>query len=150
MSFSRHFLSSVLLAGTVFAAATLPLVMLGSKPIAIQLEGKPVFTGQFKDLAGPYVGLSLALSIGTGIGNLGLLRWYQSARKLNLVEEQMVALKQQLNEKEALVESLKFSPTRLQATGLEHFLQDQAIVGRAQRAQLSSNGGAALEQQVYL
>jgi hypothetical protein len=122
MSFSKHLLSSVFLAGAVFVAATLPLATFGSKPVAIQLESKPVFTGQFKELAAPYLGLVLAMSIGAGATNLAVMRWHQSARKLGMVNSQMSALKQQLIEQEALIEHLRFSPTRLQATGLEQFL----------------------------
>jgi hypothetical protein len=125
MSFSKHLLSSVLLAGAVFAAATLPLATLGSKPVAIQLESKPVFTGQFKELAAPYLGLVLAMSIGAGATNLAVMRWHQSARKLGAVNNQMSALKQQLMEQEALIENLRFSPTRLQTTGLEQFLPNE-------------------------
>jgi hypothetical protein len=125
MSFFRHLLASVLLSGTVFAATTLPLVTFGSKPVAIQLEGRPVFIGQFKDLAAPYLGLALALSIGAGVTNLAVLRWYQSSRALGLATDRLSALKQQLTEAEALVETLKFSPTRLQAAGLERFLQEE-------------------------
>lgn len=103
-------------------AATLPLATFGSKPVAIQLESKPVFTGQFKELAAPYLGLVLAMSIGAGATNLAVMRWHQSARKLGMVNHQMSVLKQQLIEQETLIEHLKFSPTRLQATGLEQFL----------------------------
>jgi hypothetical protein len=138
MSFPRHLLSSVLLAGTVFAASIVPLATLGSKPVAIQLEGRPVFTGQFKELAAPYVGLTLALSIGAGITNLAILRWQQSSRKSELLEGQISALKQQLNEKEALVESFHFSPSRLQASGLEQFLHDKTVVARMQRPTLAN------------
>lgn len=133
MSFSKHLLSSVLLAGTIFAAATVPLVTLGSKPVAIQLEGKPVFVGQFKELAAPYMGLVLALSIGAGATNLAVMRWHQSSRKLNLAESEVSTLKQQLNEKEVLIETLKFSPSRLQASGLERFLPEDAVTARLQR-----------------
>jgi hypothetical protein len=136
MSFSRHLLSSVLIAGTVLAAATLPLATLGAKPVAVQLEGKPVFTGQFKELAGPYLGLALALSIGAGVTNLAVMRWYQASRELGLAEQQLSGLQQRLNEKEALLESLQFSPARLQANGLERFSSDMA--GRMQRAQLGT------------
>lgn len=143
MSFSRHLLSSVLLAGAVFVAATLPLATLGSKPVAIQLESKPIFTGQFKELAAPYLGLALAMSIGAGATHLAVMRWHQSSQKLGLVKDQMSALKQQLSEQEALIEQLKFSPTRLQASGLEQFLpteiQDSKRTAPVQAQQVSAS-----------
>lgn len=125
MSFSKHLLSSVFLAGAVFVAATLPLATFGSKPVAIQLESKPVFTGQFKELAAPYLGLVLAMSIGAGVTNLAVMRWHRSAQKLGVINNQMSTLKQQLTEQEALIEHLRFSPTRLQASGLEQFLPNE-------------------------
>lgn len=128
MSFSRHLLSSVLIGGTVFAAATLPLATLSTKPVAIQMEGKPVFTGQFKELAGPYLTLALALSIGAGATHLSVMRWYRTWRDLESTQKQLTALRQQLHEKEALVESLRFAPSRLQANGLEKFLSEEAAV----------------------
>jgi hypothetical protein len=124
MSFYRHLFASALLSGTVFAASVLPLAAFGSKPLAIQLEGRPVFTGQFKDLSGSYLSLALALSIGTGVANLAVLNWYQSARRLRQSKVQLSALEQQLAEKDSLIEALKFSPTRLQASGLERFLDN--------------------------
>lgn len=125
MSFPRHLLSSAFLAGAVFVAATLPLATLASKPVAIQLESKPVFTGQFRELAAPYLGLVLAISLGTGATNLAVMRWFQSSRKLGLAENQMSALKQQMLEQAALIENLKFTPARLQASGLDQFLPNE-------------------------
>jgi hypothetical protein len=124
MSFYRHLFASALLSGTVFAASVLPLAAFGSKPLAIQLEGRPVFTGQFKDLSGSYLSLALALSIGAGVANLAVLRWYQSSRRLGQSKAQLSALEQQLAEKDSLIEALRFSPTRLQASGLERFLDN--------------------------
>lgn len=144
MSFSKHLLSSVLLAGTVFVAATLPLVTLGSKPVAIQLEGKPIFVGQFKDLSGLYLSLALTLSIGAGATNLAVVRWHQAARKLDLAKNQLTTLEQQIAEKEALIESLRFSPSRLQASGLERFLPDEAPATRMQRSPVPANAEATV------
>lgn len=136
MSFLRHLLGSLLLSGTVFAAATLPLATFGNKPVAIQSEGQPVFTGPFKDLAGPYLGLSLVLSVGAGVTNLAVLRWHRASQTLGQTEAQLLALKQQLSDKDALIENLRFSPTRLQAAGLERFLQEDSQPARTAEPQV--------------
>jgi hypothetical protein len=125
MSLSRCFLSSALLAGVVFSAATLPLTALGSKSVTIQLEEEPVFIGQVKEIAGPYLGLATAISLGAGVVSLATAGWRQSSRKVSLAEEQMSTLKQQLTENMALIESLKYSEARLEASGLEFFLKDE-------------------------
>ncbi len=132
MSFYRHLFASVLLAGTVFAAATLPLATFGSKSVAIQFEGRPVLTGRLKDLAAPYLGLALTLSIGAGVTNLAVLRWYQASRQAKLSAEQLATLQQQIVEKESLIETLKFAPSRLQAAGLERFLPEEPRSARSQ------------------
>jgi hypothetical protein len=133
MTFSRNLLSSVLLAGAVFAVATFPLAVSGSKQVAIQVEGKPAFAGPFRDLSTPYLGLALAMSIGAGVTHLSLKSWQAAARKLNRAEEQLAYLKQQLSEKEAVIESLTFSPQRLQVAGLDQFLQETPRKTRNQR-----------------
>jgi len=126
MTFSRCLLSSALLAGVVFCGSTFPLAALGSKPITIQLGEQQIFVGRIKEFAGPYLGFATAISIGVGAVSLATSGWQQSSRKLGKVEEQMSTLKQQLQEKEALLEDLKFSESRLSASGLKFFLEDKA------------------------
>ncbi|MBD2088417.1 hypothetical protein H6F67_00830 [Microcoleus sp. FACHB-1515] len=124
MSLSRCLLSSAVLAGTVFCGMTLPLAAFGSKPVTIQLEEKPVFVGQVEEFAAPYIGLATAISLAAGAASLATSGWRQSSRKLSQTETQMSTLKQQLSEKEALIEDIKFSQQRLSTSGLELFLQE--------------------------
>jgi hypothetical protein len=123
MNLSHRILSSTLLAGAVLSATLLPLVTLGSKPIIIQLEEKPVFVGPLRELAAPYVALATGLSLGVGAVSLSLLSWQQAARKMARREAEVAALQQQLTEKAASVEQLRFSSAKLQSSGLEQFLQ---------------------------
>lgn len=123
MNLSHRILSSTLLAGAVLSATLLPLVTLGSKPIIIQLEEKPVFVGPLRELAAPYVALATGLSLGVGAVSLSLLSWQQAARKIARREAEVAALQQQLTEKAAFVEQLRFSSAKLQSSGLEQFLQ---------------------------
>lgn len=126
MSLSRCLLSSAVLAGTVFCGMTLPLAAFGSKPVTVQLEEKPVFVGQVEEFAAPYIGLAAAISLAAGAASLATSGWRQSSRKLSQTETQMSTLKQQLTEKEALIEDIKFSQQRLSTSGLELFLEDEA------------------------
>jgi hypothetical protein len=120
--------SSALLSGIVFAAATLPLTMMGSQPITIKVSEEPVFSGRFEELSTPYLALTTVLSLGVGAATFGLLGWQLSSRKLSHAEEQIAALRQQIQEKEALLEHLKFSETKLQTTGLNLFLEPETAV----------------------
>jgi hypothetical protein len=127
MTVSHALVSSVLLSGVVFAATTVPLTLFGSQPVTVKLEEKPVFSGRLEELATPYLSFATAVSLGVGAATFGLLCWQTSARKLSRAEEQIAALKQQVQEKEALLEYLKFSDSRLQTAGLDSFLGDDAV-----------------------
>jgi hypothetical protein len=62
----KFVLTPVVVSAAVFAAMTLPLAIFGSKPVTIQLQQEPVFQGQLRDVATPYLGLATALSLGGG------------------------------------------------------------------------------------
>ena len=51
----KFVLTPVVLSATVFAALTLPLGVLGSKPVTINLQQEQVFQGQLRDVATPYL-----------------------------------------------------------------------------------------------
>jgi len=146
MSFPRTLLSSSLLAGVVFSAATLPMATMGSQPLMIHLENQPVFAGQVKELSGPYLGLATAVSLGAGITTLAMLNWSHVARKLSKVEDEVSDLRQQLKDKEAELESLRFSDTRLASAGLESFLDEVETVSPAAELLQHSLAQAEAEQ----
>ncbi|WP_448605001.1 hypothetical protein [Thermoleptolyngbya sp.] len=104
---------------------------MGSQPLTIHLENQPVFAGQVKELSGPYLGLATAVSLGAGVTALALLNWSHAARKLSKVEDEVSDLRQQLKDKEAELESLRFSDTRLVSAGLESFLDEVETVSPA-------------------
>lgn len=128
MNLSHRLLSSALLAGAVFSLTALPLTTLGSKSATIQLEGRPVFVGQLRELAGPYLALATGISLGVGAVSLAVSSWRQATDKLERQDAEIAGLKQQLNEKMALVERLRFSDTRLHSSGLEQFLQAEETI----------------------
>lgn len=122
---TKVLLPTTLLAGAVFSTLTLPLVLLGSKPVDIRVNEEPVFVGQIKDVAAPYVSLVGLASLGVGIAGIAIAGWRQSSRKSEQISEQLSGLQQQLQEKEAQLEQALFSESRLQAVGLDAFLTDQ-------------------------
>lgn len=128
MNLSHRLLSSALLAGAVFSVAALPLTTLGSKPVTIQLEEKPIFVGQLRELAGPYLALATGISLGVGAVSLAVSSWRYAAHKLERREAEIAALKQQLTEKTSLVERLRFSDAKLHSSGLEQFLQAEETI----------------------
>jgi type II secretory pathway pseudopilin PulG len=125
MTLAHGLLSSVLLSGVVFAASTLPLGLFGSEPVTLKIGERPTFSGRLEELATPYLAFTTILSLGIGVAATSLLGWQSSSQKLSRSEEQLAALKQQIQEKEALLEHLKFSDQKLQATGLDFFLESE-------------------------
>ncbi len=140
MSFPRHLLASSLFAATVFSAATFPLAAMGSQPLTIQLDEQPMFAGQIKELAGPYVGLATVISLGAGVASMAMMSWSKSSRKLGHAEDEMSVLRQELQNKENQIERLRFSDSKLAAAGLESFLEPKEV---AMTATLSTSEAVA-------
>lgn len=122
MATSRSLLFSVLLSGLVFSAAAVPLAILGSRPITVEVEEKPLLTGRLQDLASPYLSFALCLSAGAGLVALSMSEWRNTSRKLNQMRDRVSQLEQQLQQQEHQVERLKFSESRLQSQGLNFFI----------------------------
>lgn len=131
MSFSRSLISSALLSGALFTALLIPFTTLGSRPVTLQVDDQPVFSGRLDDLATPYLSFATALSLGFGAAAFSFLSWQASVQKLNRTEEQILGLRQKLDEREALLEHFKFSESKLQAAGLSFFLDSEMISDQA-------------------
>lgn len=132
MTTSRALVFSVCLSGLVFSTAALFLAAIGARPVTIQVEDKPLFSGQVQDLAPPYLSIVTGLSVGVGLTTFALFGWRAAARQLDQSAEQLSALKQRLQQQEGMVESLKFSEAKLQAAGLGFFLDGLSNHGAAQ------------------
>lgn len=127
-------LPATVLAGAVFSSLTVPLAVFGSGPVDIQLNQEPVFSGTVKDLAAPYVGVVGILSIGAGVAGVAIAGWQQSSRKSGQVEAKLSNLQRKLEEKESQLEAAMLAEHRLEASGLDFFLQDETLPNAAPRA----------------
>jgi hypothetical protein len=134
----KFILTPVVLSAAVFGVLTLPLALFGSKPVTIQLQQEPVFQGQLKDVATPYLGLVAAISLGAGIANVAVTGWQLSSRKSSQVEEQLSILAQNLKEKEELLDALKLSESRLEASGLRAFLDEEVTQSQVETTVVAS------------
>lgn len=142
----KFIVTPVVISAAVFGVLSLPLALLGSKPVTIQLQGEPVFYGQLRDVATPYLGLASAISLGAGIASVAVTGWRSSTRKSSQVEAQLSDLAQHLKKKEAELEALKLSESKLEASGLGAFVDEtvpleQAIktTSASQKAQVMTN-----------
>lgn len=121
----KFVLTPVFLSVGVFATLTLPLALFGNKPVTIQLQEEPVFQGKLRDVSTPYLGLASLISLGVGVASVALTGWRRSTRKSSEVEAQLSTLAQSIQEKEAQLEALKLSESRLAASGLKAFLDEE-------------------------
>jgi hypothetical protein len=120
----KFVLAPVVLSAAVFGTLTLPLALLGKQPIVIQLQQEPVFQGQLRDISTPYLGFASVVSLGAGFASVAFTGWRRSTHKSSQVEAQLSDLAQHLQEKEAQLEALKLSESRLVASGLSAFVDD--------------------------
>lgn len=121
----KFILPPVIAAAGVFSAMSLPLAMMGDKPVGIRYEEEPVFDGRIRDIAPPYVVFVTALSFGVGIGVAAIGGWRSSARKSSQFQHQLTTLEDDLQQKDKLLKELKLSESRLQVSGLASFLDDE-------------------------
>jgi hypothetical protein len=139
MTTSRSLVFSVFLSSFVFAGATIAFLATGSRPLTIQLDDRPVFTGRIQDLATPYFASVTALSFGVGLTSFALLSWQDTSRRFAQSASQVAALKQQVQLQEGMVESLKFSEAKLQAAGLNFFLEPTLSSSQAPQPSLGES-----------
>lgn len=124
MSFGHLLVSSSILAGGLFTAATLPLSNASSDAVEVTYNGEPVFVGTMQDMAVPYVGAAAVVGLGVGFTTLAMGSWQQTTKKLKASEAEVARLKRELTAKVATLEKLKFSDSQLNTFGLEGFLGD--------------------------
>jgi hypothetical protein len=136
------------LSATVFAALTLPLGVLGSKPVTINLQQEQVFQGQLRDVATPYLGLASVLSLGAGLASVAITGWRLSTRKSSQVEAQLSAIAQHLQEKEAQLEALKLSESRLEASGLSKFIDEEVPLEQLLNKNTADQGATPLVEPI--
>lgn len=134
----KFVLTPVVVSAAVFAAMTLPLAIFGSKPVTIQLQQEPVFQGQLRDVATPYLGLATALSLGAGVASIAVTGWRISTHKSSQAEAQLLDLTQNLKQKEELLEALQLSEFRLEASGLSAFVDEEVPLQQALQPSVTS------------
>lgn len=120
----KFVLAPIVISAAVFGTLTLPLAILGKQPIEIQFQKEPLFQGQLRDVATPYLGLATVLSLGTGFASIAFSGWRRSNYKSSEVEAQLSDLARNLKEKEAQLEALKLSESRLVTSGLSAFVDE--------------------------
>jgi len=127
----RFLITPAVISTAVFGVLTLPLAIFGDQPVTIQLQDEPIFHGELRDpnVAMPYLGLAAVLGLTAGASSIAITGWRQSARKSAETEAQLSSLEQNLKERDELLESLKAEESRLTASGLTSFLDEELQTG---------------------
>lgn len=121
----KYVLSALLLPSTVFCASTLPLAVLSSQEVAIELQDETVFTGQIREIATPYLALATTLSAVVGVAGVAITGWQQSKGQSARLEAQLAQHQKALKTTEEKLEELKLSTSVLEASGLENFIEER-------------------------
>ena len=129
----KFVLTPVVISAAVFTVLASPLAVFGSKPLTIQFQEEPVFQGQLRDFATPYLGLTTAVSLVAGIASVAVSGWRLSAQKSSQAEAQLSQLEKNLKQQETLLEQLKLSEDRLDASGLSNFIEEEVTPKTAQQ-----------------
>lgn len=123
----KYILTPILLSASVFAVFSMPLAIFGSESMTIKVQNEPLFHGQLRHAAPPYLGLVTLLSLGTGGICTALTGWGDSNRNSEKVKEQISNLSQSLQEKETQLKELKLSQSKLDVSGLKDFLNREIV-----------------------
>lgn len=94
---SNVLLPAVIISSAVFSTLTLPFAFIKKEPLIVELpplgstEIQPIFNGEHKDVAIPYIGFSIVVSVGAGIASVEVMR------RWNAYRESVSAQKQEQN-----------------------------------------------------
>ncbi|MGQ4650707.1 hypothetical protein [Lyngbya aestuarii] len=102
---SKVLLPALFISSTVFSMLTLPLALI-KEPVVIELpifnheleplEIQPILKGNQKEVAIPYVGLAIVVSVGSGIASVEIMRRWQAYRKSTALREHLPNVNQNL------------------------------------------------------
>lgn len=116
-------LPAVVISSAVFSTLTLPFALIRSEPIIVEFpplfsgEIQPIFNGKHKEVAIPYVGFAIVVSVGAGIACVEVNRRWQAYREALEAEEQARNFQQQ--NQEPLSEALKLAEYRPEASEID-------------------------------
>jgi hypothetical protein len=91
-SLSSILLPAVFVSSAVFSTLTIPFALIKTEPVAVELpplfsgEIQPIFNGEHKDVAIPYIGFAIVASVGAGIATVEVNRRWQAYRESLLIQ----------------------------------------------------------------
>jgi hypothetical protein len=91
---SNVLLPAVIISSAVFSTLTLPFAFIKKEPLVVELppffsgEIQPLFNGEHKDVAIPYVGFAIVVSVGAGMASVEVSRRWQAYRESASAQKQ--------------------------------------------------------------
>lgn len=128
---SNILLPAVFISSAVFSTLTLPLALIKSEPVVIEIppffsgEIQPIFNGEHKDIAIPYVGFAIVVSAGAGLASVEVNRRWLAYRESAIAQKQEPNLQQNSLHTEAQPEALLIPEYRPEASAINLPLKDE-------------------------
>ncbi len=122
---SNVLLPAVFISSAVFSTLTLPFALIKSEPVVVELppffsgEIQPIFNGAHKEVAIPYVGFAIVVSVGAGIASVEVNRRWQAYRESAQAQEQLQNLQQISLEQETPQEAQDLPEYRPEASAID-------------------------------
>jgi hypothetical protein len=106
---SNVLLPAVFVSGVIFSALTVPLALIKSEPVVVELpslgsmdippvEIPPVFDGDHKEVAIPYIGFAIFISVGGGMATVEVYRRWQQWQESAITEKEQESSNQKPQE----------------------------------------------------
>lgn len=95
-SLSSILLPAVFVSSAVFSCLTIPFALIKTEPVSVELppffsgEIQPIFNGEHKDVAIPYIGFAIVTSVGAGIATVEINRRWHAYRESLLIQAETV------------------------------------------------------------
>src|SRR4028118_851787 len=130
---SNVLLPAVFISSAVFSTLTLPFALIKSEPVGVEIppffsgEIQPIFNGEHKEVAIPYIGFTIVVSVGAGIASVEVTRRWQAYRESAIAQEPSPDLDPNSKEQEAS----NLAECRPEASAIDLPVIDEALRSQA-------------------
>jgi len=129
---SNALLPAVCISSVVFSAMTLPFALIKKEPVVVELpffsgEIQPIFNGDHKEVAIPYVGFAIVVSVGAGIASVEVNRRWKASRASAQNLDQVPTIQPNSLNNEALPEAIKLAEYRPEASAIKLSSKDEVF-----------------------
>lgn len=127
---SNVLLPAVIVSSAVFSTLTLPFAFIKKEPLVVEVppfppvEIQPLFNGEHKDIAIPYIGFSIVVSVGAGMVSVEVIRRWNAYRESVIAQKQEENLQPNWSGKGTQQEAINLAEYRPEISALDLPLTD--------------------------